>query len=143
MVPFGSSSIYLNSIQLRQQSNELTRMTSAVGNQVREQMDRSVLLRAQARQLFDTAIRFEDLRRENETRGAVLLAFESGTLIDGELCEDPELLARLNALGYECDKCRDAKLLSAVIKFDSMDAAFAVCGDCFSELGRLSLGQVM
>ena len=105
-------------------------------------MDRAVLLRTQTRQLYDTATRFDELRRENDSRGHVLLAFDSGRLIDGELCDDAELLAHLNALGYECDRCREGKTVSAVIKFDSMAAALAVCGECFSELSELSLGQV-
>jgi len=111
-----------------------------MAHQTRVQVDHAVVVRAQTRRLYQEAMRIEELRIRGEATIYLPIAFEN--LIDGEICEDPTLIAELNAADCGCDRCSDGETVSAVIRFNSMTATLAICAECFQELTRLSLGQV-
>jgi hypothetical protein len=112
-----------------------------MAHQTRVQVDNAVLVRAQTRRLYQEAMRIEELRVRGEAN--IYSPFAAlGDLIDGEICEDPALIAELNAFGCDCERCDDGESVSAVVRFNSAMAMIAICAGCFQQLTRLSLGQV-
>lgn len=146
-----TSSIYLRSAQLRMQSNALARRATLATIQLRPLADGAVLARTEARRLRAEASRLDELRRLSvviqwrwpRTTLNDLNPDASRSFTDGEVFEDQELLARLNALGYQCDQCGAPEPLAAVVRFSDLSTALGICGDCYRELRGLALGQVM
>ncbi|HVN28687.1 MAG TPA: hypothetical protein VMT64_09395 [Candidatus Binataceae bacterium] len=102
--------------------------------------DESVLVRSEARRLVERSKNLGSRIRESEEKIYLPIAF-FGKLIDAEICEDPDWLAELNAIGCQCDKCNAEQSIVAVVRFSSI-GTMAVCAECFQDLTRLSLGQV-
>jgi hypothetical protein len=135
-------SLFIRSAQLRHRAHELTIKSVVATDQARAEIDSSVLTRSRTRQLLEQGIRLNELRRQSEAniyRTVVYFA----RLVDAEICEDEEFAAQLNALGCECDKCGAVQSIAAVIRFESREDPLAVCAECFQDLTRLSLGQVI
>jgi hypothetical protein len=145
-----ASLICLRSAQLRMQSRTLAARATRATLQLSPLTDRAVLARTEARRLRAEASRFEELQRQSLAFEGpwfvpvlVELELDNGTaFIDGEILEDEELLAPLNALGYSCDKCGGADPLVAVVRFAELGSALGICADCYRELSGLALGQV-
>ena len=127
---------------LRLESKRLISRFVRVQGELLPQADASVLLRTTTNRLKKRAsnLRYRQCYCENKN---YMQYVYWGELADGEICEEPSLLARLNDLACECDKCERAGVISAVIRFEPMGRTLALCGDCFRSLGDLSLGQVV
>ena len=134
-------SIYLRAAELRARSRSTAERWRRAAKALHEEADTSVVLRAQARRILDETSRIDELMRLSEVRIYRGFTF-FGQLVDATICEDPELLAELNAAGCECDKCHGGDRISAVINFSDLSSVVAVCAACFQELTNLSLGQV-
>lgn len=63
--------------------------------------------------------------------------------IDVEMLEDPEMMAALNACGFDCDKCGGDEPLVAVARFVDRPLALGICGDCYREMKEMSRGEVV
>jgi hypothetical protein len=145
-----TASIIFQSAQLRAQSGALTARAKVATVQLRLLADGAVLARTQARRLRADASIFDELRRQSPVGDwrwprAQLNALEpeaSPAFVDGEIFDDEDLIARLNALGYQCDHCGGEEALVAVVRFSEREAALGICGDCYRQLSGLALGQV-
>ena len=136
------ASIYLQAQQLRMLSRVTTQEWHRAARELHEQSDKAIIARIQTRRTLDEGLRLNELRRLSELRIYRQFAF-FGQLVDGEVCDDPELLVELNASGCECGKCHRAESIAAVIRFRDLSSITAVCAACFQELTNLSLGQVI
>jgi hypothetical protein len=151
MLPLDTPSICLRSAQLRSQSRTLAARMVVATIQLRPLTDGAVLARTEARRLRAEASRLDELSRQTlilEARWLLPaldeLALDSGeTFVDGEIFEDEELLAPLNAMGYRCDKCGGEESLVAVVRFGTLSETLGICADCYRGLSGLALGQVM
>ena len=143
--------VYLRAARLRTQSNALAARARVAMIQLRSLADSAVLARTEARRLRAEASRLDELRRQSlviDWRWPLptlndLNPDANGSFTDGEIFEDQELLALLDALGYHCDRCAGEEPLVAVVRFSELSAALGICGDCYCELRGLALGQVM
>jgi hypothetical protein len=143
------SALFVRSAQLRLQSGALKERLAKTTLLLGPLTDNAVLASAEARRLRAESSRITELRnRRYEFDHQLRLVLEpqstasSQVFTDGEVFEDGELLAQLNAVEYRCDRCEFDEPLVAVVRFKELSLTLGICGDCYRGLSGLSLGDV-
>jgi hypothetical protein len=143
-----SSALYSQSALIRIQSRALAARANAAAHHAQSSADAAVLACTETRRLRAEAGRLEDLRRESLAEWQSLWSLlnqlelpDTASFADGEVFESQELVSHLNALGYSCEKCDSTEPLVAVVRFNSLETALGLCGNCYRELSGLALGH--
>ena len=140
---------YARFLELWSASSARISYTVALQGVFRAERERNARLFKESRELLVEAARLTALfngepspsgvRRECDlSTGEV----EHGSFTDVEVIDDPDLMRWVNALVLNCEHCNKPDRLVAIIRFGLLHP-FGVCADCYRELQRLSLGQVV